>query len=146
MACGCGCENRPMWFTPEVCRILAYLWIYASRLVRQASLASSAGAIPAPARRGATSPGIGSWADGGNDMSQVQTERCPGRTAREAIEPRACIIRRPTVSMIWKATSRRSLLARTPETPAGSERTTRAATEMLGTWETHGGPRQAKSG
>jgi hypothetical protein len=40
------------------------------RYARQ-SLASSAGVIPAPARGGATSPGIESWAYGGNNMSQV---------------------------------------------------------------------------
>src|SRR3954452_1841518 len=51
----------------------------------------------------APSPGIESWAYGGNDMSQVETERCPGRTAREAIEPRDCMDRRPTESIHWKA-------------------------------------------
>jgi hypothetical protein len=62
------------------------------------------------------------------------------------MEPRDCIVRRPTVSIHWKATSKRSLLARTPETPAGSERTAWTATETSGTWETHGGPVRSRAG
>src|SRR4051794_12315349 len=37
-------------------------------------------------------------------------------------------------------------MARTLETPAGSKRTARAATETSGTWETHGSPDRQRTG